>query len=155
MLLKERKLQTLFKIGIIYKGITAVLELIAGTLLLFISQNTITRAVISLTQEEIAEDSRDFIANHLLQAASYLSLSIKIFIALYLIAHGIVKLYLMYGLIKKRQSAYPISIAFFTIFLLYEFYRYELNHSAWLIVLMILDVIFISLLLHEYRRINP
>ena len=148
---KEKVLRKIFRIGIVLKWIFASLQLIGGVILLFISQNIITKIIISITQEELIEDSRDYIATHILQFGTHLSLSTKLIIALYLISHGIIKFYLLYGLWKNKLSAYPLSAVVFSLFLLYQLYRFGFTHSIWLLILSFLDVIYIYLIVHEYK----
>ena len=151
---KEQNIRKIFRIGIIIKWIFASLQLIGGILLLIISQNTITKWVILLTQEELIEDSRDYIATHLLQLGTHFSLSTKLIIALYLVSHGIIKFYLLYGLWKNKLHAYPLSAVVFFLFLVYQLYRYQFSYSALLLVLSMFDVIYIYLILHEYRLLK-
>jgi uncharacterized membrane protein len=148
---KEEILRKIFRMGLFLKWIFASLQLIGGTILLFISQNIITRGIIAITREELTEDPRDYIATHILQFGTHLSLSTKLIIALYLIIHGIIKFYLLYGLWKDKLSAYPLSAGVFSLFLAYQLYRYSFTYSVWLLILSLFDLIYIYLIIHEYR----
>lgn len=55
------------------KGIDGVAEVLGGVLLLLVSPESISRAVAALTQHELSEDPRDFIATDLLRAANEIS----------------------------------------------------------------------------------
>jgi len=79
--LKEKKIREIFKISVFVKGFHAMLELIGGLLLLFVKTSTITRLVISFTQEELTEDPNDLVANYLFQYAQNLSISSQRFAA--------------------------------------------------------------------------
>ncbi len=148
---KESNIRKIFRIGIVLKFVVAGLQLIGGVDLFVLSQNVITKLVILLTQEELTEDSRDYIASQLLQFGTHLSLSTKTIIAIYLLIHGVVKLYLLYGLWKDKLSAYPASASVFSVFLLYQLYRYQFSHSIWLLILSLIDIVYIYLILHEYK----
>src|SRR5205823_108966 len=62
-----------FEVGITLKGLDGVLEVVGGLLLLVVSPATINQLVGSLTQHELSQDPHDFIATHLLNAASGLT----------------------------------------------------------------------------------
>ncbi len=147
----EKNIRTIFRAGIIIKWIVAMLQLIGGVFLLAVSRNALTNILLFLTQEELTEDPQDYIATHILQFGTHLALSTKIIIALYLLIHGIIKLYLLYGLWKNKLRAYPLSAVVFSLFLVYQLYRYHFNHSLWLLVLSLFDIIYITLILHEYH----
>lgn len=148
---KEREIRRVFRIWLVFKWISAGLQLIGGLLLLLISRNAVTRAIVLLTHGELIEHPKDYIAMQILDFGTHLSLSTKNVIAIYLLAHGIVNFYLLYGLWKEKINAFLLSAGFFSLFLVYQLYRYQFTHSVWLLVLSLLDVIYISLILHEYK----
>jgi len=143
-----------FEIGIFLKGIDGVLEIIGGFLLLIINPLTINRIVLVLTQHEISEDSGDFIANFLIKTAHNLSFSSQFFVSFYLFSHGIIKIFLVASLWRRKLWAYPAAIIFFLLFIFYQIYRYAFTHSAWLIYLTIFDIFVIILTWMEYKNIK-
>ena len=62
------------------------------------------------------------------------------------------KVALVLGLWMKKLWAYPLTIAVFAAFCVYQTYRYELTHSAWMLVLTILDLALICLTWEQYRQ---
>lgn len=148
---KEKDIFYLFESGVILKGIHAIIEIILGFLVLFISQNFIIQTAIKITNEELSEDSKDFIANYLVHASQNFSISSKHFIAFYLLSHGIIKGILVFNLLKKKLWAYPTSIFIFSLFMVYQIIRYTYTHSIWLIVFSIFDLVVIWLIWHEYK----
>lgn len=150
----EKRLHETFEISILLKGLHSVIEIIGGVLILFTTKAGITSLVASLTSEEIVEDPRDFLALYLIKAANNLSMSGQQFAAFYLLSHGVIKLFVIWGLYKKKIWAYPTSITVFTLFILYQLYRYTFTHSAWLLLFTVFDVIVILLTIHEWRRVR-
>lgn len=143
-----------FQIGVIFKGLDGILEIIGGGLLLSVGSSTVNRIAMISTRHELGEDPGDFLANYLIAAAHNLSLSAQVFIAFYLLSHGLIKIFLVTSLLKRRLWAYPVAIIFFTAFALYQVYRYNYTHSGWLIFLTIFDILIIVLTWVEYRRIK-
>ncbi|MDD5165056.1 MAG: DUF2127 domain-containing protein [Candidatus Pacebacteria bacterium] len=148
---KEKYIHRLFDISLLLKGAHAVIEVIGGFIVLFISQDFIIRIILSITQEELSNDPNDAFANYLIHLSQSFSLSSQHFIALYLLSHGIIKGLLVYNLFKERLWSYPVAIGVFTLFGIYQTYEYFHRGSIWLIVFTVLDIIVIWLTLHEYR----
>jgi uncharacterized membrane protein len=143
-----------FRVSILLKGIYSFFELIAGMILLFVTSDRIFNFINHIFRNEILEDGRDFIANFLLNTFGNLPQQIKLFIAIYLISHGIVKLGLIITLWKEKRWAYPIAIGVFSLFIVYQIYRYILHPSLILIFLTDLDMAIIILTLLEWRRLK-
>ena len=76
------------------------------------------------------------------------------FTAYYLASHGIVKLFVIIGLWRKKLWYYPTAIVVFASFIVYQLYRFNFTHSIWLLVLTVLDVVVIWLTWHEYKYIK-
>jgi uncharacterized membrane protein len=141
-----------FEVGIILKGLDGVLEVIGGLLLLVVSPATINRVVSSLTEHELSEDPHDFLATHLLRTAHGLTGSAVLFGAVYLLAHGLVKVILVAALLKNQLWAYPWMIAFLGIFIVYQLYRLSVRVSVGLTALTIFDALITWLTYREYRK---
>jgi len=143
-----------FEIGIFFKGLDGVLEIVGGLLLFFVKPETISRVVIALTQHELGEDPNDDVAGYLVRAANNFSASSQVFAGIYLLSHGVIKIVLVESLLRRRLLAYPTAIVVFALFIMYQMYRYYLDSSIAMIALSILDVIVIVLTWLEYRRLK-
>lgn len=153
-LIDEHKLHLAFEIGLVVKGIFALLEVAGGILAYFITQQFLLRIVLALTSHEIVEDPNDFVAAFLLQSARDFSVSSQHFTALYLLSHGAIKLFLIAGLMRGILGIYPLAIAVFVIFIVYQLYRFTSTHSIWLLILTLADMVVIWLTWQEYRYLR-
>jgi uncharacterized membrane protein len=140
--------------SVFLKGFDGLLELLGGIALLSVSPAFILHVVQFLTQDEIVEDPHDLVANALLRLASHLTVATKYFMALYLLIHGVIKLGLVWALLKRVLLAYPVTLVVFTLFIAYQSYRYSLTRSAWLLALTVLDLVVIVLIGLEYRALR-
>jgi len=161
----ENKLDLAFRISLILKGIFAVSEIIGGLaayLVIFVgdilagfgAQQFLLTIANAVTREELTEDPRDFIANHLIQWTQSISIGSLNFAALYLLAHGIIKLWLIVGLLRKRLWYYPTALIVFTLFIVYQLYRYSFTHSVLLLLITAVDAVVIALTWHEYKYLR-
>jgi uncharacterized membrane protein len=152
--MNERRIHQIFEISILLKGAHALIECIGGLMLAVVSTSRITGFVNSLTQDELIEDPSDFIGTHLLNLAQNFTVSTQHFYAFYLLSHGLIKAFLVVGLLRNKLWAYPASLAALGLFIVYQLYRYSYTHGFGLIVLTIFDLFVIWLIWHEYRLVR-
>ncbi|MEP7162571.1 MAG: DUF2127 domain-containing protein, partial [Candidatus Moraniibacteriota bacterium] len=126
---QEKNLHLFFEMSVILKGIHAVIEVVGGLALFVISQEFIVHTLYSITQEELNEDPRDFIATSLLSSASQFTVGGQHFAAFYLLSHGLLKGFLVANLLREKLWAYPAAIVVFGFFIVYQTYRYSITHS--------------------------
>ena len=130
------------------------MELLGGVALLMVTPAFVLQSVQFLTQDEIVEDPHDLVANTLLRLAERLSLARQHFMALYLLIHGVVKIALVWALLKRVLVAYPVAVLVFAAFIAYQLYRYTLTGGLALLALTALDVVVIALVYMEYRALS-
>ena len=147
-------LDRLYRIGIWIKGIDGVLEVAGGLFLLFVSQPKLGQLVTFLTQRELSEDPRDWIAIHLRDAVSQLSPDTQLFAGIYLLGHGVVKGFLMLGLLRNLRWSYRPAMAFLLLFIGYQVYRMSLHFSLALLLVSVLDAVIVLLVWREYRHVG-
>lgn len=140
-----------FRVSLILKGLDGVLELIGGLLLLVVTPVQIGDLGRFLTQHELAQDPRDFVANSLLHLTSNLSGSASLFGAVYLLLHGVVKIVLVWAVLKEKLWAYPWMIAFLLVFIVYQVYRISVAFSWGMVLLTAFDIFIVWITWHEYR----
>ncbi len=148
----ERKIEhTFFLLSVWSKGLAGLLETISGLLLLFTPHAGLNALVVFLTAPELAEDPTDRIATLLQRMVHELTADTKLFASGYLIVHGIIKVFLVAGLLRRRLWSYPVSLWFLTGFIAYQAYRFFFTHSLWMIALTIVDLIVAFLIWREYQ----
>jgi uncharacterized membrane protein len=148
---REARVHRLFQISLLLKAAHSLFEIAGGILLAVLSQEAIPRIANFLTQEELLEDPRDVIANYILRSARSLSLDQKSTAAVFLLSHGIVKLFLIVAVLRNKPWAYPAFMIALGLLISYQSYSLMHVFSLGLTALTILDVIVLALASHEYR----
>jgi uncharacterized membrane protein len=133
------------------KGVAGIVEMIGGLLFLFIPQANLNTFVVLLTAPELAEDPTDQVALLLQRTVHELAADTKLFASGYLIIHGLIKVFLVAGLLRRRLWSYSVSLLFLMLFIVYQCYRFFFTHSLWLIVLTIIDLVVAFLIWREYQ----
>lgn len=141
-----------FRVGIMLKGLHALLETIGGIVLLKVSPQTWNRVLMWMVMQNFSQDPHDFVMRHLRQAFERLADGGNHFASWYLLSHGGVKLCLVIALLWNKLWAYPMMIVMLTAFVSYQMYRYHLTHSLAMAVLTVFDLIVIVLTALEYRQ---
>ena len=152
--MNERRIHQIFRISVLLKGAHALVECIGGLVLTVVSTSTLTSLVNALTQDELIEDPNDFVAVHLLSLAQNFTVGTQHFYAFYLLSHGVVKVFLVIGLLRNKLWAYPVSLVVLGLFIAYQLYRFSYTHGVGLIVLTVFDVFVMELIWHEYRLVR-
>lgn len=151
---KEKNIHLIFEISLIGKALFAALEVVGGVIAYFVSQDFLLTVVTNFTQDELAEDPHDLVANYLLHTAQNFSIGAQHFTALYLASHGVIKLFVIAGLLREKLWYYPTALVVFGLFIIYQLYRFSFTHSVWLIVLSVVDAAIMLLTWHEYQYLR-
>jgi len=149
---RERIFHRLFQIGMWIKGFDGFIETIGGIVLMSISLDAINRYVIELTQKEIEEDSGDMIANALRHAVHRMTPGSKNIAGVYLVANGVVKVFLAVGVLRGKFWCYPVAMIVITVFVLLQSLRLCFHFSWPMLLGTLIDVAIVLLIWREYRR---
>src|SRR5713226_9673 len=136
----QKGLHRLFLISIWIKGISGILETLAGVVAVFVEPRALEAVVLFLTAPELSEDPDDWFANFLGGAVRRYSADTQTFLSIYLISHGLVRVFLVAGMLRRRLWAYPVSLAALALFIAYQGNRFLHTHSLWLVFLTIVDL---------------
>ena len=144
-----------FKAGLILKLIDGCLELACAVVVWLVAPATVDSIARFFTADELAKDPDDVIANYIVGLAhSFSSVGTHAFVALYLLAHGAVKVALVTALFRRRRWAYPALIVSLSLFIVYQAYRLVRHLSLALALLTIFDVVIVWLVWRAYRRLR-
>jgi uncharacterized membrane protein len=146
------RLDKIFEVGILLKGLDGLLEIAGGVLLLLIKPQYLNQLAATLTQHELSEDPHDFLSSYILHSTQNLAAGSLVFGALYLLSHGIVKIVLVWEILHNRFWAY-LGLIYLTIgFMVYQIFRFSYSHSIGLVLLTVFDAVVVWLTAVEYRK---
>jgi uncharacterized membrane protein len=134
-LLTEKSCHRLFEWGVWLKTIIAISEVVLGILLYAVSTATLNAIIIFF-----------------LRGFENVSGGTQSFWAFIFLTHGLVKLFLLAGLLKNKLWAYPASAVVFALLAIYQIYTLTFGPDILLEIITALDVAVIVLILHEYKH---
>ncbi len=141
-----------FEVGIAMKGFDGLLEVLGGAIIFFMKPSQMNDLVRKVCEHLLARAPHSAVALHVFNASQNMTDSSTKFAALYLLSHGLVKALLVICLWMNKLWAYPLTIAVFSAFAVYQVFRFTHTHSWALVVLTIFDVLIILLTWNEYRH---
>ena len=147
------RLDLVFNVTLVLKGLDGVFEFVGGILLLVISPDSINAWAQRLTQHELSHDPSDFFANHLLRVTSNLHHT-QTFGAIYLLSHGIVKLVMVGGLLKRAHWSYYFAFVVLGAFIAYQLYRMTYDPTVSMALLTAFDLFILWMTWLEFRRMR-
>jgi|SRR5581483_897331 len=147
----EKQWHEWFELGIFLKGIYGVMEAVTGLSLFVISKAILLDLFFFLAKGELLEDPNDSFLNATYGFLQHLSFDAKAFVATYILVHGLIKIFLAIMLYREKLWAYVAAIGFEVLFIGYQVYRFAGNLSWILAVFIVLDVLFLIIIWHEYR----
>ena len=148
--------EAVYKVGVGIKGLDGFLELAAG-LLLLISPHTLHVLLGAIVNEAGHHHGHvtHFVATSIAHLDDDLARSGLTFLIIFLIGHGIVKLALVYCLLRRILWAYPYGLGVLSLFLVYQLYALARDPSSvgmWLFT--ILDIVIIWLVWGEWKDLK-
>lgn len=145
----------MFAVAIAVKGIDGGLQFLGALLLMVIPPTLITGAANMIITRDLLGDPNGTLSTHLAEAANHFANgSSRWFAIFYLFAHGLIKLVLVWALIKKIMWMFPVSVVVLAAFVVYEVWRAVHTHSIALPIFAAIDVVIITMIIREYRKLR-
>jgi uncharacterized membrane protein len=144
----------LFRVAIAIKGIDGGLQLIGALALIIVPPTVITGWANAIITRDLLGDPNGTLAGHLEKAAADFAGGTRTFAIVYLLAHAVIKLGLVWALVKRVRAAFPVAVVVLAAFVVYEVWRAVHTHSITLPIFAALDVVIIVLIIREYRQLR-
>jgi uncharacterized membrane protein len=145
--------QNFFNVAIKIKLIDGLLGILGGVIAYYIDVESVNKFIHFIFIHELTEDPQDFLLNRVFVFLKDLDISTQVFIAWYLFINGVLKVFLVIGLLKKRLWAYPLAASVFILLVIYEFFRIFYTHSIVLFFIIIIDIFIIYFITQEYQTL--
>lgn len=147
--------QLVYKVGIGVKGFDGLVELVAG-LVLWLSPGLVASMLASIGNRAATHQGAiySYVGHFATQYGRELKDKGALFLIIFLISHGVIKLILVYALLKEIIWAYPYALVTLIGFLIYQIYVLITAPTIGMFVLAVLDVAIIWLVWQEYRELK-
>lgn len=144
-----------YKVSVAVKGFDGLVEFIAGIWLLVAPDSL--HALLQFIFGHAVEHSShfmQFVAAHVAHIDSSLSAGGVLLVALFLLSHGVVKLALVYCLLREILWAYPYALGVLGAFLAYQLWVFIKEPSIGMFIFCILDVIIMVMVYGEWQKLK-
>lgn len=144
-----------FAIGLGLKALDAIVELVSGLFLLFVSPEQLQNWIRGSLAPELREGANGFVVTYLLHWITHLQQGVVLFAAIYLILHGVAKLVVVVEVLRGKSWAYVGLIVLLALFVVYQIYHMATTGlSPGYLLLTASDLIIIALTSVEYVRLR-
>lgn len=147
---EEKNIYELFRISVLIKGAISVAEIIVGVLILFIP----TPVFLSFSTWLVTLIPNAFLSAHLLAEVLKYTSGTALFLSAYLLSRGLVKVFLIWALLKNKLWAYPASLVILSLFVLYQLYQIAREHSVLVIGITLFDLVVMYFIWREYQIVK-
>lgn len=139
----------MFDVAVAIKAINGVLEIAGGYFLVF-KPGWVGPAEATWAADLLVHHPANWFAQTVARWGGSLTVDTEHFASVYLVAHGVAKVFIAWGLIRERLWAFPIALVVFGLLIAYQLYRFAHTHSLTLAFLIALDVAVCYLIWREY-----
>ncbi|GAA5131007.1 DUF2127 domain-containing protein [Pseudonocardia adelaidensis] len=151
---RARRTERWFKAALLLKGLDGAAELLGAVVLLLVPAATVDRLVAEVVSRDLLGPPDGFLTRHLVAGTAEFTAGNRTFVLVYLGLHGVLKLGLVWALLRRIRPAYPVAALVLGVFVVYELVRAVHTGSVVLALLAALDVVVIALVLREYRLLR-
>lgn len=151
---RDRLLHWLFEASLAIKGLLTSLEALAGLGLIVTPNPLVARFVYWVSHYQIAEHPEDTLASWTLRAVQQFPVPTQHFYALYLLAHGGLKLTMVLLLWRRVVWAYPAAMVVLAGFVAYQLFEFVHAGSPFLLLLAVFDLVMIGLVWQEWQALR-
>lgn len=144
-----------YLVTVAIKGFDGLVELIAGVWLLIAPASL--HAVLGVLFGEAAEHNgrfMHFVAENIAHIDTSLTAGGILVVSLFLLTHGVVKLAMVYALLREILWAYPYALAVLTAFLVYQVYVFITHPGVGMALFSLLDAVIIFMVYGEWQKLK-
>ena len=143
----------LYFVSVACKDLNGFVELVAGIWLL-LNPHSLHALLQFLFGHAVQHPGHfmQFIAEHITHIDASLAAGGIIVVALFSLSHGIVKLTMVYALLKELLWAYPYALAVLTSFWFYQIYLFIKHPTIWMFLFCALDVVVLFMVYGEWQK---
>lgn len=144
---EEHVVYEFFLWSVLAKGAISLAEVISGVAALFIPPAVIVNAA-AFVLNYLPQAG---LQNVLMQEVAKYTGGAVVFVSIYLLSRGLVKIFLIWSLLKNRLWAYPASLIILGLFLLYQLYQIGTEHSFIVTAITLFDIVVMYFIYREWR----
>ncbi len=144
----------LFRIAMWWRIIYGFLRIFVGVTFLKLNGQQLSELTYQLMAHEITGPTGDAVLEHVYSFFEIHDFTVTYFIAIYFLFWGFVEIILALCLLRRIESAFPITMGLIVLFICYGVFRYTHTHSGVLALVLVIDVAILYLINTEYKKLK-
>lgn len=142
----------LFRVSMWWRIVYGGLRIILSITLLQLVGKTFSDITYTLMQHEFTGPKGDVVLERVYALFSTHDFTVTYFVAGYFLFWGTVDAVLSLCLLRHIRVAFPVAMGLIALFIGYGVFRFTHTHSMVLFGVIIMDIIILALIYHEYKR---
>lgn len=147
----HRMLDRVFAVSIVIKGLDGAAELLGGLVLLFISPSRLREWLGDVVSFVLVGHEQSPVFHWAMHLGDSWGARTTLFAAAYLLLHGVIKVVLVWALLKRQLWAYPWMLGALGVFIALQCYELIVRFSWWMLALTLFDVFIVFLTAREWQ----
>ncbi|MEI8135632.1 MAG: DUF2127 domain-containing protein [bacterium] len=143
-----------FWISLFLKGLDGALQLIGGIAVIFAEPGTLGKTYRYFTRFLVGNRTQNPEAEFIKVTAHSFGMNVEMLVAIYLLVNAVIKLLLVYGLLKERLWVFPAACIGFGLMFSLELYRISIHFYWGIFILMCISVFVITMVLLEWKKVR-
>jgi uncharacterized membrane protein len=140
-----------YLVAISIKGLDGAIELVLGGIVAILGAQRFSALLMAWSAPEIAGTPEGDAMRFIRHSANGLAHASTIFVIVYLLAHGVIKLGIAVNLLRGKSWMYPVASVLLAGFIAFMSYRLSLHFSGWLFAFALFDAVTLALVINEWR----
>jgi uncharacterized membrane protein len=143
-----------FWLSLFLKGLDGALQLLGGVAVLVAEPGTLGKAYRWLSRFLIGNRVHNPEADFIKVTAESFHMNVEMLVAIYLLVNGVIKVLLVYGLLKEKLWVFPAACVGFGLMFSLEVYRLSIHFFWGIFILMCISVFVITMVILEWRKVK-
>lgn len=136
-----------FLVSVLLKGAISLAEVIVGVAVFFIPPTIIVSTALTVLAYVPVASLQSTL---MVEVAKYTSGAVT-FVALYLLSRGLIKVGLIWALLRNKLWAYPSSLLVLALFMVYQIYQIMTDHSLIVVAITLFDLVVMFFIYREWK----
>jgi uncharacterized membrane protein len=137
--------------AITIKGLDGAIELLLGGAVATLGAQRFSAMLIAWSAPDVAGDAGSPVMHFVRHSADGLAHASTLFVIIYLLAHGVLKLGIAINLLREKNWIFPVAVVVLVGFIAFMGYRLTHHWSVWLLCFALFDMLTLALVINEWR----
>lgn len=140
-----------YQLAIAIKGLDGALEIVLGGIVAVLGAQRFSALLTAWSTPGVGGTPEGHAMRFVRHSANGLAHASTLFVIVYLLVHGLIKLGIAVNLLRGKVWMYPVATVLLAGFVAFMSYRLTTHFSGWLLTFAIFDAVTLALVINEWK----